>query len=119
MECLHSKHWRCNFVFRFYKKLNELRASGFFVVSRNVTGNAIGNSGSGRERPGNYRGTPDAGNNYVRSGTIGNKTGNDWSGERDRVTVHVAGNKHADFFPVTIFFSLSFQLGELQMKTTK
>ena len=34
-------------------------------------------------------------------------------------TVHAAGNKHADFFPVLVFFSLSFRLGELQMKTTK
>ena len=34
-------------------------------------------------------------------------------------TMHAAGNKHADFFPVLVFFSLSFRLGELQMKTTK
>ena len=34
-------------------------------------------------------------------------------------TVHTAGNKHVDFFPVPIFFSLPFWLGELQVKTTK
>ena len=50
---------------------------------------------------------------------MGNKIEKDWSVDRIRVTVHAARNKHADLFPVTIFFSLSFWLGELQVKTTK
>ena len=60
------------------------------------------------------------GTSRTRSGTVG-------SWERDRIavnmlgnkTVHATGNKHVDFFLVSVFFSLSFWLGELQVKTTK